>query len=337
MSEEQNNDFKEQIEREARLLAQQEEATTAAAAKQEVIVEEVMEIPIAEPTVTTLGKAEKFKVYDEDPIANELGWKNVPLENLPSGGSFYEPGTQVAIRAASVAEIRHWSTIDENDLLGVDDMLNYIIDKCARIKVPGKPGTYKDLKEIDRFYLIFAIRDYTFKNGENKMYVTVTNEEGLEEKVEVTKDVIDYFNADERMMNYFNHEERCFDIRMKNGENFKMFLPTLGTMLFIKNYLKQRQQSGTNFDKSFVKYAPFLFQDWKFLTQSIYDKAVQDSYTWSLQKISVMDKLVEILASSVKPQVRYRSMSGLEATAPLNFQSGVKSIFLISDIFGELV
>ena len=149
MSEEQNNDFKEQIEREARLLAQQDEAAAAAAAKREVIVEEVRDTPIAEPTVTTLGKAEKFKVYDEDPIANELGWKNVPLENLPSGGQFYEPGTQVAIRAASVAEIRHWSTIDENDLLGVDDMLNFIIDKCARIKVPGKPGTYKDLKEIE--------------------------------------------------------------------------------------------------------------------------------------------------------------------------------------------
>jgi len=334
MSEEPNNDFKDQIEREARLLAQQEEAAAQKQEAQQTTTEPAPEMTKA----ASLGKASKFvEIYDEDPIANELGWKNVPLENLPSGGQFYEPGTQMAIRAASVAEIRHWSTIDENDLLSVDDMLNFIIDKCARIKVPGKPGTYKDLKEIDRFYLIFAIRDYTFKNGENRMYVTVTNEEGLEERVEVTKDVIDYFNADDRLMNYFNREERCFEINMKNGEQFKMYLPSLGSMLFIKNYLKQRQQSGTNFDKSFVKYAPFLFPDWKLLNQNVYDKAVQESYTWSLQKISVMDKLVDMLASSVKPQVRYKSMSGMEATAPLNFQSGVKSIFLISDIFGELV
>jgi hypothetical protein len=320
MSTEENNDFKEQLEKEARLLAQQEETVKA------------------EP-VTSLGKAEKFKAFDEeeDPIASDLGWKNVPIENLPSQGLFYEAGTQVAIRAAAVAEIRHWSTIDENDLLGVDDMLNFIIEKCCRIKVPGKPGSYKDLKEIDRFYLIFAIRDYTFKNGENKMYVNVTTEDGFDDKVEVTKDIIDYFNPDDKLMNYFDRENQCFQINMKSGDKFKIYFPSLGTMQFIKNFIKTRQQQGQNFDKAFVKYAPFMFADWKSLTQATYDKAVQESYTWSVQKISVMDKIVELLSSSVNPQIRYTTSGGGEATAPLNFRDGVKSLFLISDIFGELV
>ena len=140
-------------------------------------------------TVTSLGKAEKFKTYDDEPLAMEIGWKNIPSENLPSQGLFYEAGTQIAIRAAAVAEIRHWSTIDDNDLLSIDEMLNFIIEKCCRIKVPGKPGTYKDLKEIDRFYLIFAIRDYTFKNGENKIFVNASDEEGVEEKSAQLQDI----------------------------------------------------------------------------------------------------------------------------------------------------
>jgi hypothetical protein len=162
------DDFKNKLEQEARLFAEE--------------AEEVTEVPVVEAKITTLGKAEKFKeeeFFEDSPLAADLGWKNVPVENLPSQGLFYEVGTQVAIRAAGVAEIRHWSTIDENDLLGVDDMLNFIIEKCCRIKVPGKPGTYKDLKEIDRFSLIFAIRDFTFKNGENKMYVNAADEEGV--------------------------------------------------------------------------------------------------------------------------------------------------------------
>jgi hypothetical protein len=322
MSEE-TNDFKEQLEREARLVAEREEKQSA----------------VTPEPVTSLGKVDKFSkpAFDESELGADLGWKPVPLENLPSQGQFYEDGTQVAIRAATVAEIRHWSTIDENDLLGVDDMLNFIIEKCCRIKTPGKPGSYKDLKEIDRFYLIFAIRDFTFKNGENKMYVNVSGEDGVEEKIEVTKDVIDYFNPDDRLMNYFDRSSQSFHIKMKSGEDFRLYLPTIGSMMFIKSYLKARQQSGQNFDKAFTKYAPFLFSDWKSLSQTAYEKAVQDSYTWSLLRISVMDKIVDILSSSIKPQIRYVSTGGGEATAPLNFPGGIKSIFLISDIFGELV
>jgi len=325
-----SEDFKNKLEQEAKLLAVKEEQLFSTT-KTPVTAEDAS-------AVTSLGKAEKYKVHEDTTnLAADLGWKNVPLENLPSQGFFYETGTQVAIRAATVAEIRHWSTIDENDLLGIDDMLNFIIEKCCRIKVPGKPGSYKDIIEIDRFYLIFAIRDITFKNGENRIYINASGEDGVEEKVEVTKDVINYFNPDERLMKYYSSEDRCFKINMKNGEAFNIYMPTLGTVLFIKNFLKSKQQAGQTFDKAFTKYASFLFPDWKSVNQSTYDKAVQESYSWSLLKISVMDKLIEILSSSIKPQVRYYDGGGQEATAPLNFPGGIKSIFLISDIFGELV
>ena len=313
-------DIRSQIEKEAELLALSQE-------KNEAVVEEVK----------TIGKAQKFLEVDEPLLSAEVGWKNVPMESLPSQGFFYPEGTQVAIRAASVAEIRHWSTIDENDLLGTDDMLNFIIERCCRLKVPERAGTFKDLREIDRFFLIFAIRDYTFKNGENKLMMTVSDDDGIEEKIEVTKDTLDYFNPDERLMNYYDSAEKCFTIRMKNGESFKLYLPSLGTMNFIKSYIKQKQQAGKNFDKAFIKYAPFLFADWRNLTQNTYDRAVQDSLEWSLQRISVLDKLVEMLSSSVNPQIRYVSAQGGERVAPLNFPGGVKSLFLISDIFGELV
>jgi hypothetical protein len=316
--------LRDQIEREAQLFAEAEEIPVAA--------------KVETAQKTSLGKAEKFQTYSNDePLAADLGWKPVPLENLPSLGLFYEEGTQVAIRSATVAEIRHWSTIDENDLLGVDDMLNFIIEKCCRIKIPGKPGNFKDLKEIDRFYLIFAIRDYTFKSGENKMMVNVVDDNGITHPVEVTKESIDYFNTEDRLMNWYDPVNKCFQLNMKSGESFKIHMPTLGVMTFIKNFIKGKQQAGQNFDKAFIKYAPFLFADWKTVNQSTYDKAVQESYTWSVQKISVLDKVVEMLSASVNPQVKYELPGGQEGAAPLNFQGGIKSLFLISDIFDELV
>ena len=324
-----NEDNRSHIEKEAELFAKSQEKNEEVLGKEEPVFEQAK--------VSHIGKAQKFLNQDDEKLAAEIGWKNIPMESLPSQGMFYEEGTQVAIRAASVAEIRHWYTIDENYLLGTDDMLNFIIEKCCRMKVPGKTGTFKNLIELDRFYLIFAIRDYTFKNGENKLMITVTDDDGVDEKIELTKDSLNYFNPDERLMNYFNESQRCFTLRMKNGEEFNLYLPTLGIMNFIKNYIKQKQQASKNFDKAFIKYAPFLFSSWETLNQNSYEKAVQESLTWSLQKISVLDKLVEILSSSINPQVRYMSSSGGERTAPLNFPGGVKSLFLISDIFGELV
>ena len=100
--------------------------------------------------------------------------------------------------------------------------------------------------------------------------------------------------------------------------------------------MKIKQQQGGKFDKSFVKFAPFMFDDWRTLSQTTYDKAAQESLTWSLSKISVLTKITDMLASSVNPQIRYVSQGGAELKAPLNFQGGIKSLFLISDIFGEL-
>jgi hypothetical protein len=320
---EENKNLIQDLEKEAQLLVQSQES--------------VVQTPVSNPV--SIGRAQKFQDDEDgnDILAAEIGWKNLPLDSLPSQGMFYASGTQIAIRAATVSEIRHWSTIDENDLLSLDDMLNFIIEKCCRIKIPGKPGSYKDIKEIDRFYLIFAIRDYTFKNGENRLYVSAFDEDGSEQKVEVTKDSLDYFNPDPKLMNYYKQDEQCFDIVMKNGEKFKIFLPSLGVMSFIKNYIKQKQQANQNFDKTFIKYAPYCFGDWKTLNQNSYDKAVQDSFTWSLTKISVIDKLVELLASSINPTIKYQTSGGGEATTSLNFQGGIKTIFLISDIFDELV
>jgi hypothetical protein len=301
------------------------------------LVEQAESSMAPEPAITSLGKAQKFMHQEESPLAGDIGWKNVPLQNLPSQGFFYPEGTEITIRSASVAEIRHWSTIDENDALAIDDMLNFVVEKCCRIRMSGRPANFKDLKEIDRFYLIFAIRDYTFKNGENKLFTSVENEDGTEERVEITKDVINYFNPDDTLMKYYNSDKKCFVFQMKSGDVFELHFPSLGVMAFIKSYAKAKAQKNQQFDKAFLKYAPFLLAEWRGLTEREYDRALQESVTWSIQKISLMDKITNMLASSINPEVRYMKASGEEGTIPLSFRGGIKSLFLIPDILDELV
>ena len=56
-----------------------------------------------------------------------LGFHNVDISTLPSGGRFYPVGSKLAIRPAQVSEVRHFSTIDEGNLLDIEDKLNHIV------------------------------------------------------------------------------------------------------------------------------------------------------------------------------------------------------------------
>ncbi len=283
--------------------------------------------------VKSLGKARKFTDEEERPIMADMGYKNIPLENLPSAGMFYPAGTQIAVRAASVAEIRHWSTIDEEDLLAVDDMINYVIERCCKLKIPGSSSSWKDIKDVDRFYIIFSIREFTFKDGENKIFIST----GEGDKVEVRKEMIRYFTLHPKLEKYYSAQKNNIELKLKTGETIDVHMPSIGITQFIKNYIRGKQQQQLQFDQAFIKYASFLFGDWRTLTQGSYEKAVRDSANWSLQKLSILSKMTDYLGDGIKPELLYNTPSGMEVTAPLNFEGGIKGIFLISDIFDELV
>lgn len=287
-----------------------------------------------EAKVVSLGKAKMFDVNDNSNVSNDIGYKRVPVEVLPSKGLFYPDGTEIGIRSATVAEIKHWSTIDDNDLLSIDECINFVLERCVRIKMPNRISSWLDIKELDRIYLIFAIRELTFKNGENKLYVDT----GDGDKVEVTKDMLNYFNIDDRLLKYYNNEKRCFTLRFKDGSgDINIYMPSIGVSNFLKNYIKTKNQANQKFDQVYARYAPFLYDDYRVITTQKYEKDAQDSYFWDLKKISLLSQVVDILQKSIDMKVKYKNKEGAELEAQLNFRGGFKSIFVISDIFDELV
>ena len=291
---------------------------------------------VPEP-VKSLGKV---KIHEEHTtIIEDIGWIRIKPEALPSQGAFYATGTEITIRAASASEIRHWSTIDDDDLLSLDDALNRIVDKCCKVKFPRGMGSFKDLKEIDRFYIVFAIREYTFKKGENNLSVTFKCKKcDNQETLTITKEMLSYYIPAPELQARFSEAERCFHLKLSNGEEIRLYLPTLGIMSFIKGYIKDKHSRGEDYDKAFLKWAPFLFADWRILNDAVYHKSLQDSYVWSLDKISVVDWFVDQMQKTIKAELLYTCKTcGAEVTAPLNFPGGIKGLFLISDISSKLL
>ena len=293
-----------------------------------------------------LGRAENFLARqgtDKIP-GGESGWKPVPIGNLPSQGRFYPEGTTIEIRPALVGEVRHFSTIDETDPLDVDDKLNLVVEKCLKITFPDRTAHYKDLKEEDRFYMIFAIRELTFMHGENKLYVNLKcgskclGDGTYEEKIELRKDNFDWYKIDAKLMRYYDVNERCFIINSPKLGTFKLYVPSVGIATFLKGYIRDKVQKGGFYDKAFLKVAPFLFGDWRTLNETVYTKAQQDSFGWSQEKLGAVLQLVEMIRFGVKTQITKQcNKCGAEVATPLTFPGGVRSLFIRTDSLEELL
>jgi hypothetical protein len=337
-----HNKMKE--EEAARILAEKEKNSHI---KYDAVEPDPKAEPVKAEPIVSLGKSEGWKMANaiqEEAAGIELGWKPYPTENLPSRGMFYPEGTTFGIRAASVAEIRHFSTIDENDPLDLDDKLNMIIDKCLQVKFAGRHANWKDLKEEDRFCLIFAIRELTFKNGENKLFVnlkcgqTCLGDGTFNEKIELTNSNFEYYTIDPKLMRYYSSEERCFVIPTKDVGTIKLYIPSLGVTSVVKNYYRDKHRKNEFFDRTFAKVASFMFPDWRTLNDRVYKKAEQDSFGWDTKKLSTMLKLVELIRFGAKTQLtRQCNKCGSEVSTPLMFPGGVRSIFLHGDPLADIL
>ena len=266
-------------------------------------------------------------------LANKIGWHKIVITDLPTQGLFYPEGTEITIRAAVGNEIRHWSTLNENDLSLLDDMLNYVLERCCKIKFPGQLTSWRDIKEVDRFYILLAIREITFVNGENKLQVKTSETS----KIDVTKDMVQYIKFDDRLMRYYDPTARMFILKFKNGKILRLSIPSVGVTNWLKNYINRKRAANEIFDEDFISFAPFVILDWKGLNDQVYEKIILDSHNWTTAEISVLIKVKDIFSDTVDPVVRYQDEEGGEREVPLNFQGGIKSLFLISDPFGELV
>lgn len=267
---------------------------------------------------------------------NYLGWQPLDIKSLPSKGMFYPEDTKIFVRAATGGEVKHWSTMNVEDIVNVDEILNYIIEKCCKISIPGNEhmgGSWKDLIDVDRLYILLAIRDFTWPAGENELKIPISETENIV----ILKDNIDFIEFPEDIMKYYDEEGRCFRLKFKNGKVINMYLTTLGVASWLKSYVQQKQNSKEQFDKDFLLYAPLLIENYRKLTTRAYEQLVEAANYWGVGEWSVISHFRDILLSkTTEPTLVYTDAAGIENKIPLTFRGGIKSIFLVSDTLSYL-
>lgn len=274
----------------------------------------------------------------------ESPWKKLPIGNLPSSGFGYPPGIEISIRSADVGEIRHFSTIDENDPISIDDKINHIISKCCNLKWQEGILNYMDIYQEDRFYIFMAVRDLTFVKGENRIYIPVKkncNKADCEipNDIELTSGILSSFKLDPKIVKFYDQENGYFNLTPKNGEPpIQLFIPTIGVSSKIRKILKDKISKGKKYDDTFAKVSPYLIPNWRDLDEKIYDESEFNSKNWTYTQFVLADSISQQITFATKNSLEIKcNKCGVEVTAPIRFRGGIRSLYIISDIFGQLL
>ena len=333
-------------------------------------VNNVYQMPAEREPVRDLGKVKNptgrpnsmsREELDNDPEIkrmNELvNYVRLPLQNFPSMGRFYSEDFEVHIRAARVGEIREYSMMDESNPNDIIDKMNYMLASCAKVSFGGMPGSYKDILDHDRFYLIKRLQELTFKNGETAINIPVPDgackTPGCKPQatVKLTSDMIERAEPDPQLEQYYDEANRCYSVRTKHYGVIQLAPPTIGVTTIVRDWAVNRAQNQKSWDQSLVQMIPFFRRDWRqFRDRDVFDMATEFE-NWDIGKYTLIYRLIEKMNSSVgmSPNIHVKCEScGGDIEIPVMFQSvsddgreivgGFKSLFVqtLSDQLDEL-
>ena len=199
----------------------------------------------------TLDDFKNKDVYD-------LEYINIDINTLPLG-MFYREGFKLKIRAAKVAEVQAYSAVNEKDFLDVTEKMNQLLSRCVKVFLPnGKQGSYKDIKDGDRLFLIFLIRELTFQSGSNLGKEVTCSHCGKEFTIpfratpsKSTPKTFEFYEMPDKLKKFFNDELKCFEFRVNNA-TYRLAPPTIGIQESIYEDIKNKIRNDKNPNVTFL-------------------------------------------------------------------------------------
>jgi len=303
------------------------------------VVEEVEQKP------KNLGVVANYSELTELSGAAESSWKILDLRGLPSKGMFYPDGAELLLRPAKTKEIRHWSTIDENDPIDVREKINFILNACTKFTIKGgRPLNFNDFLEIDRYHILFRIYELTFPNQENKLWANIKcdNERcGHVNRIQVGSQNLKGFECPPELIKWYSQEEKCFKIvSEKLQETIRIFLPTFGVDTKLRQRKNTETSQGIEIDDAFYEFAPYLIDNWRTCDQAYLTGLKFGSNNWPQNKFVFIHKFTKSLKEASLNKAGCKCEKCGNITESHIFLAGsftVKDIFIISAGLDELI
>jgi hypothetical protein len=268
----------------------------------------------------------------------ELQFITFDVTQLPCG-RFYPPGTLLLVRPAQVREIQAYSTVDDNNFYDIVEKMNDMLSSCVKLKYSdGSMGPYTNIKDQDRLYIIFLIRELTFQKG-NTLSVKVANEDKDDDnKIELVLSNFVCHQPDKDLEKYYDRRG-FYHFELKNGKVFDFCPPSIGVQKDFTEYIIKMNSENKKPNLSFLKIVPFLLAGKNNVTQeeiAEYLTVFEDPLETDNNTFQFLNDGVSKMTFGIK-ELKKISKGGKELKAPMSFPNGASGIFVIYDSFKTFI
>ena len=261
----------------------------------------------------------------------DLQFFNFDIKELPCG-EFYPSGTVFMVRPAQVREIQAYSMVDDNNFYDIVEKMNDILQSCVRVKYSdGKIGSYIEVKDQDRLFLVFLIRELTFQQG-NSLTVNSKCSCGQDVQMELKRDHFSFHEIDEKLERYFSASTRTYHFSTINGREFELTPPNIGLQKSFTEYILKESNEKRTPNLSFLKIIPFMLAGRTSVTYEGIKAKLKEFEEIDDISFQFLNAAVGKMTFGIK-ELKKKCSCGEEVHTDMQFPNGASSIFVIHDAF----
>ena len=262
---------------------------------------------------------------------SDLQYFNFDIRELPCG-QFYPSGTLFMIRPAQVKEIQSYSMVDDNNFYDIVEKMNDMLQACVRVKYPdGRVSSYLDIKDQDRLFLIFLIRELTFQQG-NSLSVNVRCSCGEENTIELKKENFVYHEIDEKLAKFYNKGTGSYQFTTVNNKSFELTPPNIGLQKAFSDYILRENNEKRTPNLAFLKIIPFMLAGRSSITYEGIKSKLREFEDMDSTSFQFLNAAVGKMTFGIK-ELKKNCTCGEEIHTDIQFPNGASGIFVIHDAF----
>ena len=266
----------------------------------------------------------------------DLQFFNFDIKELPCG-EFYPSGTVFMVRPAQVREIQSYSMVDDNNFYDIVEKMNDILQSCVRVKYSdGKVGSYIEVKDQDRLFLVFLIRELTFQQG-NSLTVNSKCSCGEDVQMELKRDNFSFHEIDEKLERYFSASTRTYHFSTINGREFELTPPNIGLQKSFTDYILKESNEKRTPNLSFLKIIPFMLAGRTSVTYEGIKSKLKEFEEIDDISFQFLNAAVSKMTFGVKELSNNCTACGVEVRTDMTFPNGASGIFVVHDAFETFI
>lgn len=267
--------------------------------------------------------------------ASDLQYFHFDAKEMPLG-IFYPVGTKIMVRAAQVKEIQAYSMVDDNNFHDIVEKMNDMLASCVKVKYAnGSIGTFADIKDGDRFYLIFLIRELTFQKGNSLVVNAECKMCNTENSIELKRECFVFWETDDDLEPYFDDGNKVFTFETMNESVFHLGVPCIGLQKSFTDYILDEYKNKKSPNMSFLKVIPFTISDRKSITPEGIKKKLADFQNMNSNDFQFLNAAVNKMKFGIKETRKKCSSCGEEVRTDMQFPGGASAIFVVHDAFDK--